>query len=1305
MTSNLRNAYVIGSTNFANWSQGFDPNGYLKVLPHPDRKIPFIDPFKDWQDGSEGDYFSSWGPEKELNITLTMQDLQQTTIDGFGILKSGDGKIPWKGNADTPYEFLRAYNGKIPGPMLITEPGDTLNITLQNDLQNPKQVTNLHTHGLHVSPVGYGDNVVHAIDPGETWPISIKIPENHFIGLDWYHPHLHGLTNEQVASGLGGHLTILPNYDLPDLDKWNPKERPLHFMAINTFGVQQIDRPGSATDPLNQDPTKVIPAGTPLKVLGTENGEPVYELSDSVFMGYNAKPVFYDPTKPTGNPPQSFEYGGGGLAEPVENVIHTVNGQYNPTLDIKTGEWHLFNFTNMNSNAFHILQLVKDNGQSLTPEEVTLVAVDGDASGIVADNRREITEFPVLAPGARVSVQHYFSEPGKYYLLSNGTQEIMGENAPVLTKDRGFNDGHLIWGSQVLATIEVTGDSVTIPPPFPEPYDTLTEQAKQIDELITDAQNGDFDRGRTYTWYANPGGAIARGRVPEDTDVSTFEGTYTINGFFFGTSFAESQVPLAMPMLGSTEIWTIENKSGQLDPNLPDPINIPLVEWHPFHIHQNDFTVLEINGIPTEDMKQAYLAGVLSDTIALPPTYDPANPPTPDNPYGTPTVGGETAEVKILMEFEDFPGTYVNHCHILFHEDAGMMAAVRVILNTKDTWLGLGSPKADGQVMLHRANDPLKSISLKPYGDTFKGTVDLAIGDVNYKHKENDNYNVTDNVTDVITVQTALGNPNKDKFLLKVFDGKTLMEQQEKGSLQLNGEQKELVLAEIMPFNGMNISPNAKASVATGDINGDSFADIIVGAGGNNPLVEVYSGKDFSILTRLEVFHHETQFSNGINVASGDVDGDNFDDVIVSQGAGGRGLVELYSGRSIDLKGNLDGSHTAHESAMLSEALQPYGSSYTGEVEVTSGYVLQRPDGPNGASVQSYHANITTLAVGDLPAGEQAIKVHTYVGSGGHHSTGDSSDHSSGNAATVLLDTAFTPSVKLTEISGTFADIPGLSKGEPIIFGIGANGKAEIIRLQEKNIAQTIDISSGLRLATPGKDLIYGDSGGNNLIGDDDDDEIYGLGENDQINGNKGNDMLPGGDGDDLVRGGQGNDRVFGNQGKDTCFGDLGDDLIRGGKDDDWLYGNQDNDTLYGDLGNDSVWGGKGDDLLYGNQGNDVLYGNLGNDSVWGGKGDDLLYGNQGNDILYGDLGNDSVWGGKGDDSLIGGNGDDWLSGDLGNDLLTGGEGKDRFVLASGTGKDTILDFEINSDLLILTKGLTFDALSITQGIKSKTLR
>src|SRR4051812_44877752 len=41
------------------------------------------------------------------------------------------------------------YNGKVPGPTLVAYPGDKLKITLVNNL--PGEMTNLHTHGLHVS--------------------------------------------------------------------------------------------------------------------------------------------------------------------------------------------------------------------------------------------------------------------------------------------------------------------------------------------------------------------------------------------------------------------------------------------------------------------------------------------------------------------------------------------------------------------------------------------------------------------------------------------------------------------------------------------------------------------------------------------------------------------------------------------------------------------------------------------------------------------------------------------------------------------------------------------------------------------------------------------------------------------------------------------------------------------------------------------------------------------------------------------------------------------------------------------------
>lgn len=1087
----LQNRYIIGTDNFQNWSKGYNTSGYLKVLPHPDLKVVFKDPFANWQKDHQngqykstdatGTYYSSWGPDKELDVTLDMKYLSQISIDGFGTLKAGDGFIPWlkdqTGSQETTaYEFLRAYNGLVPGPLLVAEPGDTIKITLKNNLKPssvapsaPEQPTNLHTHGLHVSPVGAGDNVLVSVAAGDTREISIKLPDNHAIGFDWYHPHLHGITSEQVASGLEGLLSINAPYNLPDLDKFNVTKEPIYTLSINTFGIQQELRNASNDDPLNQSADGLkVPAGTPLQIT-----DGAYQLSDAVFGGYNAKPGFYDPKYPVGNPTtRSFEYGGGGLSEPVENVIHTVNGQYNPTIEnVHTGKWSLFNFANMSINSFHLLQLVhEDEDGHLTPEEVTLVSIDGNASGVVEGTRREVTQFPVLAPGDRVTIQHAFTKPGKYYFLSNGTKEILDQQyvSNLINNGKGFNDGHLIWAPQVLATIEVTGDklAVTDLPPFPEVYDVLVEESNKINATIEAAKKG-VDRERTFVWDANVGGAILAGNSPSDTKVKTFEGTYTINGEYFSTQPGKSMPPLAMPMLGTKEIWTIVNKSGLLNPDFngetipgtPIPLpNLPLSEWHPFHIHQNDFALLEINGLKVEDIQQTYLAGTLADTISLPPAYVDGTI-TRENPYGTPfnsqvnnPATGKASEVKILMNFEDFPGSYVNHCHILFHEDAGMMATIRVILNTEDTWLGLGvDQNAKGQIELVRANNYQQSITLNPYGDNFNAGIDLAIADVNYKTINSaENQNVTDNVTDIITIQKSLEKAN-DKFTVKVFDGETLIHKQETGTNKITeAENAALLITEFNPFQNITASKNQIASVASGDIDGDGFADIIVGLGGDiAPIIEIYSGKDFQLMSRISAFHHET-FTGKINLAVGDINGDNYDDIIVGQGSGGRGLVEVYDGILIQEKGSLVGKDTAHDTKLLSQVFQPYGTNYTGEVDITSGYVLQRPDEPNGFPVQTNNANLTTIAKGNKPDGYEQIQVFTYMG-GTHHE-----DHQSSSQEEELrLDVSLTPTGNTQEILGTFADLTGLPKGEPVMFTRRKNGEYEIIHLGAKNTPES----------------------------------------------------------------------------------------------------------------------------------------------------------------------------------------------------------------------------------------------------------
>jgi len=138
-------------------------------------------------------------------------------------------------------------------------------------------------------------------------------------------------------------------------------------------------------------------------------------------------------------------------------------------------------------------------------------------------------------------------------------------------------------------------------------------------------------------------------------------------------------------------------------------------------------------------------------------------------------------------------------------------------------------------------------------------------------------------------------------------------------------------------------------------------------------------------------------------------------------------------------------------------------------------------------------------------------------------------------------------------------------------------------------------------------------------------------------------------------------------------------------------------DTLLGTNDAEAIAGGKGNDTIDGRGGNDSLYGGEGQDILFGGPGKDFLFGNAGDDVLNGGDDDDLLFGGKGNDALFGNEGNDFLVGDLGNDFLVGGGGADRFALQVNGGVDTVSDFSIGQDFIVLTEGLQFNQLSLNQ--------
>ena len=135
--------------------------------------------------------------------------------------------------------YLLTYNGQIPAPRLEAKAGDTIRIRFTNNLSQP---TNLHYHGLHVTPNGNADNAFLDIPSGESLTYEFTLPKNHPSGTFWYHPHRHGFVAEQVFGGLAGLFVIRGELDeIPEIKA--AKEEFFFFLYAELDGSGRIQCP------------------------------------------------------------------------------------------------------------------------------------------------------------------------------------------------------------------------------------------------------------------------------------------------------------------------------------------------------------------------------------------------------------------------------------------------------------------------------------------------------------------------------------------------------------------------------------------------------------------------------------------------------------------------------------------------------------------------------------------------------------------------------------------------------------------------------------------------------------------------------------------------------------------------------------------------------------------------------------------------------------------------------------------------------------------------------------------------------
>jgi FtsP/CotA-like multicopper oxidase with cupredoxin domain len=158
--------------------------------------------------------------------------------------------------------------------------------------------------------------------------------------------------------------------------------------------------------------------------------------------------------------------------------------------------------------------------------------------------------------------------------------------------------------------------------------------------------------------------------------------TRTLPQFKIDGKQFEDQIINQVMLLDSAEEWTIYNTDAATPKGSTTKLPGAGVA-HPFHIHINPFQIVEVFD-PNKDAEKPQVFSspfVWWDTFAI-----PAGKAVTDNKCYVPLVEIDGFTVcpgyfKMRSRFVDFTGQYVQHCHILAHEDRGMMQLLEVVSN------------------------------------------------------------------------------------------------------------------------------------------------------------------------------------------------------------------------------------------------------------------------------------------------------------------------------------------------------------------------------------------------------------------------------------------------------------------------------------------------------------------------------------------------------------------------------------------------------------------------------------------------
>lgn len=581
-----------------------------------------------------------------------------------------DGKIWNPAEQRFDQVHLRSYQGtrmnpNVPfiSPMLDIRPGDTIRVRLNNQLPADPSCTtfsggvntphcfngtNLHTHGLWVNPAGNGDNVLISINPGVSFEYEYNIPSDHPSGTFWYHTHRHGSTALQVASGMAGALVI--RGDRPptptqtgDVDTLL-RPTPRQAFRERVLVLQQIQyacRDQNNRIKLNPDKSYRCDIGD----VGTIEHYDAVDSQDQAQFGPGTWPASGRYTSINGLVLPSFE---GAKAGQIERW-RTIHGGVRDTINLE--------FRKLRAGARSAQGLRASEHDAYIAENCTgaplaqhLIAADGLTTAAAMRSTQTVYQ-----PAYRWDTLMVFPEAGDYCVIDTASPASASVNQAAPSR-------------QLLGTVNKVAPGNAVPQDI-SAYLATELAAAAATNLPADVRAkviADLKDGLKLTSFV-PHPTVQDKEVTGtqalafNIDLTTTPIQFQVNGKPFDPTRIDRVLTL-----GGVDEWTLQS----------DFVS------HPFHIHVNPFQIVKIldpNGkdVSLPDAVDDYdgsvdpqyrgLKGVWKDTLWV------KNSATKAQPNGKYTL-------IVRTRYQRYIGDYVLHCHILDHEDQGMMQHLRVAL-------------------------------------------------------------------------------------------------------------------------------------------------------------------------------------------------------------------------------------------------------------------------------------------------------------------------------------------------------------------------------------------------------------------------------------------------------------------------------------------------------------------------------------------------------------------------------------------------------------------------------------------------